>query len=237
MQSWNDKRKGSGIAKSKCVSFDGDIPPAEMDLRLARLFSPYLVNGTLTRDIIMDLLVIRDLRMILQTLRICSGSDRSINKLTFSTVLLDYLNTDGFTSKLQTYIEHNEIEYGLEIIHSSKQYPKTDKSLPVPTQITESDDERSSPVESIAELSPDPVISIPPQIDQKITSNTIKNEMAIGLCFEHVNLTTAQRCIKVLKKFNTIIYDLSGKISELERSVSNLVVRISEAESFYASSI
>ena len=46
-------------------------------------------------------------------------------------------------------------------------------------------------------------------------------------------VTDATRILSFIKKFNKIIWELSTRLTELERTVSVLLVRINEAELLY----
>lgn len=231
--------------RKNIVSLDGDISQPELEKRLVRIFAPYFNAGTLSREVVEDILVIRDLRMIVQTLKICSGSDRSINKFTFATLLLKYLYSEPIATKLANYTDKNQSYIDIEIIHCTRQYPKLDKTLQPPENLNpEQDDapieEISQDIEKKVEIKKNVPLSsrtssrnIP---KHPVTSNASQRETLPGT-LKPVTIDDGFAYLNVIKRFNSVIFELSEKITELERSVSVLMARLVEAEKYFSQKI
>ena len=120
-----------------------------------------------------------------------------------------------------------------KIIHCSKQYPRTDKSLIHPDSIQFG---VSSKVDK------NNIIEVKEKLDISSDSNSqVKSISVLNSSKTEELLKNCEKCPKdytywlnFVRKCNSIIFDLNNKMLELERSVSILFTRLAQIENFYS---
>ncbi|EAY09019.1 hypothetical protein TVAG_073850 [Trichomonas vaginalis G3] len=224
-------KTGENLSRRVIISFDGEQTPEMVEKRLIQLFAPYYLKGALSRDVIEDLLIIKDLRMIVQSLRLCSGADRSTHKDIFSSILLQFLYSDDMLKKLENFDLKQNNTSNIIIQHCSTQYPKNDKSLLSPLEyISKKSNENSSDSNDI--ISEKKIENSLKQDHRTEKAEDIDKELNQGLKNTvKLSLENSAKIVYFLNKIRNIIRELSERIFELEAAVSKLLLRISEAES------
>lgn len=233
-----EKYPRSEIAMRRLViSFDGEITSRELEKRLILLFAPYYLKGALSRDVIEDLLIIKDLRMIVQCLKICSGSDRNVHKDIFSSVLLKYLYSDTIIEKFSNFDMEKYKNTNFVIQHCSTQYPKIDKSLISPFDIIEIKRPQSTPTEKTEEK-----LKNNSDFDKSISEDENNTPYMIidrnSLDYEAVlrqfySLPNGFQYLNIFYHCNRILEMINERICALELQVNELLERISRAENVY----
>lgn len=225
-------------SSNKKRNFTTAMSQEQVKEALARIFASYYENDSLDQNAISENLSVRKLRVIVHTLKLSTVAETSVRKSYLCEVLEQFLKTDLMIVKYRRYQDEKEksaqrrAEKRLEIEARKEQTIKKDRNIDqIPTQ----------PIMPIRTRSYRQRNEIEVQKQTNTESDSDHNLPAIAnvsdikqdSTIQPITLDNGIRAIQVLQRYNTIIWKLSDKISELEKAISILAVRISEAEEMY----
>ena len=170
-------------------------------LQLVKIFNKYYNNNTLDSNIIGDILNFKTIKNILISLRLFGVNEQNAKKQNLCNILLQFLQSDEMVNK---FSKSNKADEKQEI---------------------------SSSTNNSKEINYTNVIEFQESSDNILSLNKISSNEVGSMCkINPVTIKDMAAAVSVLQKLNKIIWEISDRITELERSVSILVLRVSEAE-------
>ncbi|EAY21648.1 hypothetical protein TVAG_014150 [Trichomonas vaginalis G3] len=174
--------------------------------------------------------------MIVQSLRLCSGSDRNAHKETFASILLKYLYSDEIIEKFTNFDLTLVKNSNIIVQHCSTQYPKIDRTLLSPNDFM---DDFSS-----AKISPEKQKKSKKNLKKSISDHSLSdfddekhdNSDTNGKNynnFKKMNLEDTAKYLAILSNCSNIMHIISERIEELEQTVSILQNRLFLLEKEY----
>ncbi|EAX96562.1 hypothetical protein TVAG_041640 [Trichomonas vaginalis G3] len=231
--------KTTSKPSNKKRNFTTAMSQEQVKEALARIFSSYYERDNLNEAAISDNLSVRKLRVIIHTLRLSNVVETSVRKPYLCELLIKFLQSDLMILKYKKYSEEKErsakrrAEKKLEMEHQREaQQPKENHTDTKANDSTTSIRTRSHQHTVEPEMEKQQV-NENAQEQKSIAPQKIETETSIQFTTVPQTLMNASHAILALQKLNKVIWTLSDKITELEKAISILVVRISEAEQMY----
>jgi len=210
-----DKYDGQGNSRSRgskvASNFESSMSAEQISNHIVVVFSNRYVEACYNENLVSDFLSVRDLRLIVKNLHICETSDIfGHRKPALIRKLQEFMRSEDMLSKAGISGEEKEkiMSYKPE-----KKPEKASSRQPISTEnqiVSNVDQSRNSEVE----------------LDATETESKSFN-------FSLINTTDAQKAYCMIQKFNQLIWDISSRITELERAASILMARLSELEKYY----
>ncbi|EAY17048.1 hypothetical protein TVAG_297270 [Trichomonas vaginalis G3] len=223
--------------------------------QLARIFGKVYQQQQLTDDIISDNLSVRKLVIIVRLLKLSDKPASSLRKPILCSLLLEFLNSDQMKIKYQKANEDREkrakqrAERRVEKAAQKAQTQNEQPTLQAEPQtkleyLRSSRKAAAAAAEEKRELSKSESHGSMTDLDKinkqsgKMSSSSSLIQApqfaqpASGMRFDlqFTTLKDSSKALQCLQKMNAFVWELSDRITELERAISILVLRISEAE-------
>lgn len=215
------------------VNFDQNMNYESICVSLIKVFISNYDSACENDSIISDYLSVRELRTIVKALKLCDGSDIfNHRKPSLCQMVQAFISTDEMKNRHKKYIEEREriakirAEKKLERQKAQEKENRlvSSKKPTKPKEITTN--VKTKELYDIEEKQPKKEKSMP----------IIMTTLQIPTCTLNTSPKTiadSAKALQVLKKLNGYIWELSARISELERAASMLLIKISEAEKLY----
>ncbi|EAY13761.1 hypothetical protein TVAG_467760 [Trichomonas vaginalis G3] len=252
------KMKGSG-GSSQSYMFSSSMTMEQVKDQLAKIFVKAYEQKQLNDDTLSDYLSVRKLRIIIRLLKLTDKPESSLRKPILCKLLLEFLNSDQMKVKYEKASEEREKQakqraerraekaaqkaqiQAEQLAEQAAQqtkleYTRTSRKAAAAAAAAAAEEKREL-TKSESHGSMTDLDKFKKQSGQMSTSSSIIqapqfSQPVSGMRFDlqFNTLKDSSKALQCLQKMNAFVWELSDRITELERAISILVLRISEAE-------